>query len=740
MSSPYDRLSHDVGIKPIAPENSDDVRVPTAESWALQSEIVISLVQKNNRHRGWESIPKLSVTPPRTLVMLGGKAIMPTYPGTIELPASYNLDLPILTGSSSSIVKESQKLYLIAFVAEVGEDQDPILGQVTFQYKEIDTDAITTIQKENDRRYRVFWLYVLSRTEVTPQQIYESIALDADGVRRLTINTKSSTGFTVGTLTFYAFDPNLADGKSYAVISNSLDTIPAFEIRRYQNYTERGYTYGYNGESALDKDINIGFIGNLVGLTDLDTQIWQRLNQEIFAGNPGKGSVFGRTIQNLTSGPVGGNPGYAGEAAASPNGSVAIANEQRISFTNQATLSRFAARSIQATNDGNGNALVIYVLNSAPSGTRFSERASAHQVFAPDGTDITSLGRFQNLGGVGALNWIGGPNAGTYLLPGQTCIFCPGIEYPAGSGFNIPFIETEKVWVGGVEIHPDNIRNAGEDLAAYEAPANSELYIAILGKERIALHYIYVHCTLTTNPQGILMIPGNARGKIAFIQGVSGRVDKPIISGLSPNTNYNCLLYYAPSAAEAWQFQFKYPFYEGSSNNDQLWLNGAEIISKPQFFIHTQGGGQSVFQGDGLLRFSPIAMHLPASSNITPSYAFNSPIQLMGESYLGPLTFREMPLLSGAGTIMPSPGQIVTTAATNNLQARGLRLSLSVGGLPIGFRSPILNNRSPFQSVFGFAVRKNGVTKLCILTRNGIGGETIIANADLGVGIDVYQL
>lgn len=728
-------VPHDLGIKPIPPRDRNDPRVPTAEEFSLQSEIIVALFKESGRSL-WESLPTLTVAPPRTLSCSGGIAHLKGYPVKVELPNA-SMTLPTLT-SSTAIVKETQYLYLFSFAAVVGKDQDAVLGQMEFSYRDIPTDSIVTVQKENTRRYRAFWAFVLSRTPLDKDGLLDITPLNSDGNRYFTVSDKTPTGYSVGTYHVWSLDPNLAENQPYQVLPDSFDLLPLYEIKRYQNYSERGYTYGYNGEKPIEEDINIS-VSAPISQESLDSHVWRRVVREVFAGIPGRGSSYGRTVQNLASGPVGGNPGFAGEAASSPNGSVAIANGQRISFTNQEVISRYAARTIQATNDGNGNALVIYTLNSPPSGTYFSENAANHQVFASDGTDITSLGRFQNLGGVGALNWIGGPNAASYLLPGQTCLFCPGIKYPSGSGFSIPFSTTEKVWSNGVELSQANIRLAMDDLAAYEMPANSEQFIVILGRERGALYYIYRHVSLTTNTNGTLVIPSTATGKIAFIQGVSGRIDKPIVPNLSPNTTYNCLLYYAPISGESWQFQFKYPLYEGASVNEAGWLNGAEVISKPQFFIHTQGGGQSVFRGDALLQFSPIAMHLPQGGS-PRAYEFNAPTQLMGEAYPGPISFREMPLVSGAGLTLPAPGQILTTTTATTLQSRGLQIKLSVSGTPIGFRTPLLNNRAAFQSVLTFAVRKGADRRICVIVRNGRGAENVAADADMGVGIDIFKL
>lgn len=740
MSSPFDRVGHDVGVKPVPPLDVDDPRVPTAEETSLQSEISFSLFQQTQKgQEGWVEIPGLTISPPRTLNIVGGIAKTSSYPGEIQLPTQ-SVELPILGSSSTAIVKEKQYLYLVTAIAEVGAEHDALLGQVTFQYRDLATDQIESISKENARRYRSFWMLVLSKTALTAQSLQNTIPLDnVTNQRRLAIANTNSTGFDLSTLKIYALDPNWSSGKTYTIIPNSLTLLDFLTLRRYQNYQERGYTWGYNGEAELDLDLNVAIVGKPIQ-RDIATSLTQRVTRQLFAGIPGIDSTYGRTIQNLTAGPVGGNPGNAGEAASSPNGSVALANGQRVSFSNQGYISRLAAQRIQATNDGNGNALVIFTLNSPPSGTRFSENAADHKVYAMDGTEISSLGRFQNLGGVGALTWIGGANAASYLLPGQNCIFSPGIYYPAGSGFNVPFSTTEKIWISGVEINTDNIRSAENDIEQYESPANSEDYLVIMGRERAALHYIYKKINLTTNVNGILTIPTGSNGAIAFVEGIDGRIDKPVLSGLAPNTAYNCLIYYPPKSNESWQFLFKYPFYEGASSEDALWLNGAQIVSEPHFWIHTQGGGNTVFQGSKHLQYSPIAMFLPEANSSVASYEFRYPVQLSGETYPGPITLRSMPVLSGSGLTIPLPGQKLSAVLANNLQSRSLRIRLEAEGDVLGFRSPLLNARAAFQSVLAFVVRKGSDMRVCVLTRNGNGGESVAADSDTGTGIDVFKL
>lgn len=740
MSSPFDRVSHDVGVKPIPPLDVDDPRVPMAEETSLQAEIAFGLFQSTQKgHESWIEVPGLAIAPPRTINLTGGVAKTSSYPGEVALP-DQAIELPILGGSATAIVKEKQYLYFVTVVAEVGAEHDTLLGQVTFQYRDLATDQIESISKENARRYRSFWMFVLSKTELTAESLENTIPLDnISNQRRLAIANKDNTGFDLSTLKIYALDPNWATSKTYTIIPQSITILDFLTLRRYQNYQERGYTWGYNGEDELTLDANVAVVGSLPK-QDIGSALLQRMTRELFAGVPGVDSTYGKTIQNLTAGPVGGNPGNAGEAASSPNGSVALANGQRISFSNQGYISKLAAQRIQATNDGNGNALVIFTLNSPPSGTRFSENATDHKIYALNGTEISSLGKFQNLGGVGALTWIGGANAASYLLPGQNCVFAPGIAYPAGSGFNVPFVAAHKVWVAGVEIDPANIRSAENDIDEYEAPANSEDYLVVMGRERAALHYVYKKISITTDVNGVIVIPAGTSGSIAFIEGVDGRIDKPIHTGLAPNTAYNCLLYYPPKSTESWQFLLKYPFYEGASSEDALWLNGAQVVSEPQFWIHTQGGGNGVFQGSRHLQYSPIAMFLPQATGEVAAYDFRYPVQLSGETYNGPVTLRSLPVISGSGLTMPIPGQKLSAVLANNLQARSLRIRLSTGGDVLGFRSPILNNRAAFQSVLAFVVRKGKDHRVCVLTRNGRGGESIAADSDSGTGIDIFKL
>lgn len=734
--SPLDKKPNDLGVRYIAPSGPTDPRVPTAEESSLGSDILIEALRRSRLDTGWVTLPKLAVSAPRKLLISQGQALLPIYPGVLSIETQ--IDLPALPGLTN-VVKQEDLVYLVAFSAEVGAAQDMVLGQYTFQYRDQSTQQITTIQKENARRVRAFWLLVQTSSLITAAAVLNALTLESNGDRRLTISDTSDAGFSLSGMRFYAKDASLTQGATYTVVTGSIELIELCRVRRLQNYTERGYTWGFGGEAPLAQGFNVVNSATAINGGDINTNIRRRLLQ-IFEGNPGPSSGLLRTIQNLTSGAVSGNPGNPGESAGSPNNSVCLANDQRTTFTNQAITQRTSVQIITAGNDGNGNALVPATLNTnVPAGTFFSARREDHKIYAANGTEQSALGTFTNLGGTGTLIWIAEANSS--IRPGTQVYFVPAINFSAGSGFSIPFRGIDKVWLGGAALSAANLlRGETQDLTAYTDPANNENFFVVVGRERAAIHYIYHRTLITTDSSGTATIPNTARGCFAFINGVAGRLDSPVKTGLTPGTEYKALVYYPPRSLESWQFLCSYPEYQGTGLTEPTFLDGATILSTPVFFCHTQGGGLSVFQGDASLRFSPISMLLPDVSSDIPSYVYNAPIQLIGEPYPGPITFRELPPTSGAGLALPAPGQVITLTPQAGIQPRSINGALAVNGQPLGFRTPLLSSKTPFQAVMAFAVKKGAEVRLVVVTRSGFGGENVLLDSTQQTAIDTFKL
>jgi hypothetical protein len=714
-----------------------------AEEFQLESEIFIEL-WRSSRRQGWILPPKFN-TDGRKLLIQDGSAQLKIYKEELKLNAQ--VTIPALE-NTSSVIKTDNYLSLVAFCAEVGQAQDAALGKVSFRYRHPLNQGIETIQKENSRRYRSFWMLVLSPSLPTADTLLAGMTTEANGDRRLAIANTTDSGFSLTPgVQIYAMDSRLTAGVPYVVAVGSIEFLPICQIRRYQNYQEDGYTYGYGGEDPLEVGVNIVSLAQPLNPGDIMSRVEGRI-EDVCAGIPGSGSSYKRTILNLVAGQVAGNPGKAGQSASAPNGSVCLANDQRVTFSNQAIAQPYAVTVVTASNGGVGTggrsrALLGVGLNTnAPMGSVFSDVREDHKIYTANGQEQSSQGTFSNLGGSGSLQWLASENS--TILPGTVAYFVPSVRYPAGSGLNLPFAKCEKAWRDGAAIAPENIRQGFEgDLDDYQDPVNNESFIVIVGSERAAIHYIYKKIIITTDGDGTAVIPPQERGCFAFIQGYPGRVNAPVQRGLKRNTAYQALIYYPPRSTEAWQFQFVYCEYQGTGLKEPDWLDGAEIVSPAQFFAHTQGGGLSVHRTGAQTRYSAIAFHLPSVTNsLVPSYQFDAPIQLAGEPYLGPDTNRKLPLLPGFGLALPTPGQVIRVEKNAGVQARSLNASLLINKQLVGFRTPVLQSKSPFQAAVYFAVKKGDELRLIVLTYNSPGTESVsvVADSRSGCAIDLFRL
>jgi hypothetical protein len=746
MPNPLEKNINDWCVIQVPPQSETDPRVPMAEEFALHARIEASNIWKSRLQQGWVSIPTIQITAPRTLVLSDGVALVPSH-SNYKLEIAGSLEIPALS-SSSSVIKRDDFLSLVVVATEFNKDHDPILGQVEFNYRKQQSDGSFTIlpaNKENSRRMRSVWVLVISSQPLTSEDFFAALPQNTAGNQILNIGNKTPQGFGIGELKVYALDTTLIAGKSYPVFKDSAYALPFLQIRRLQNFLEKGYVWGNGGEGNLAKDTHFSDIAELAFPPQTDNLVRQRALQ-IFSGIPAKGFTYSRTVQNLLAGNVSGNPGRPGEAASSPNGSVCLANDQRVSFTNQQIIQKLACLPTTAGSDGSGNAIVTFSLNSnAPLGTRFSQIRDDHKIYAADGSDQTPFGVFQNLGATGALTWIADSNS--VIKPGNICYFVPGINFPSGSGFTVPFDKCEAGWANGVAIDAGNILDATiDDLASYRTPTANQEFIAVFGKERAALHYIYKKISVVSNGIGTVTIPFLERGVFAFIEGVSERINKPVVTGLTPNTTYAALVYYPPRSMEQWQWQFRYCFYQGL-NNPTL-LNNAEIISSPLLFVHTQGGGTSAFFGDSELQYSPIAMHLPVGNSQTKHYELNTPVNLPGENYANEIAFRELQAVPGTGCSLPRLGRKITFVGNTVNASRSLSgaIHLADGSrpLPIGSRLggqvPTLSTNRPFQGVLCFGIQTNERKYLAIATINTKGSESLIFDNTNGIGFDIYNM
>lgn len=716
---------NDLGVIAIAPTSPTDARIPMAEEFALSEIIGVNLYRQTREgSQGWLTVPSISITNPRTVVIGGGVASSAIYPTSI--PVATSVAIPALS-STSATIKQTQHLQLVVFAAQIGVPHDPSLS-ITFNYQESPSSPVQSVTKENSRRSRSYWLLVLSPDRLTPASFNTALTSSS-----LTITNTANEGFALGSLQIYAKDSNLVTGVPYPIYTDVTDVIPLVQIERLQNTTEQGYTWGANGEENLDPAYHVALVGNRVGRTP--SEIVRNRLIDVMVGRPGAGSTYARTVRNLTAS-ISIRPDRPGVASDAPNGSINLSNSQRVTFTNQAFLERYGVQQIAAGNDGSGNALLAAVANTA--GATFSENAADHKVFSSAGVDETANGRFLNLGGVGSLTWVAGANS--TIVPGLTAYFVPAIRYPAGSGFSVPFEVIERAWNGVTEISPANILLPENDLSDYATPANSEDFFLVTGSERAAIHYVLRKVSVTSNGSGVAVVAPGTFGNFAFIEGVSGRINTPVRTGLTPNTTFNALQYYAPRTIEQWQFQMRVCEYQGLGNSQASWLNGAEIASVPIVYFHTKGGGESCFRGDGTFRFIPVAMQLPQGNAPSYSYNYNYAVQFVGSTYSAADAIREVSPLPASGLSLPTPGQVLTFTSNNSVSPRSIAGRVATAGRTLGFKVPALEGGKEAQSVIGFLVRKDGESRLLVATFNGVGGTDIQIDSASGTGFDLFRV
>lgn len=737
MTNPLDQKPHDVGLINIPPASPQDPRTISAEEQSLGGRILASL-SRQSRLRGWRTLPSFSFSGAQ-LTLTDGLAELAVYPGQIAVTTS--ITLPAISGSGS--ISEVHYVYLVGITAEVGELQDPVLGQVSFRYSDQALNQVSPLVKENARRERAFWLLLYSRVPLNAEGVKSLLGTArTDGRYNLEISDRSAVGFAAGEGRFYARDVNLAQS-SYILFPDTVEVMELTRVRRMREFNERGYIWGFGGIETLSAAFHIvGAPPKIPTLQD-EALICDRLLRGIFAGVPGPGRSYERTVQNFSSSSIGSNPGFPGEAAGSPNGSVCLPNNQRTTYTNQPILDGRSCSIVTASNDGSGLPVVSCTLSAGLSGSSFSGSRSDHLIYAADGSEQSSRGKFLQIGGSN-LVWLGDVNS--TITPGSTVYVVPGINYPAGSGFSIPFAQIERAWVlspSVATISDLNIRPAATaNLSGYELPAGGGDYIVVVGSERAAIHHIFKKATIRSSATGLVAIPAGSLGCIAFVEGVSGRIDSPVYLGTRPNADYNVLLHYPPKITEVWQWQLKYCTYQGTGLSEPTFLQGATVVSNPVLYISTQGGGNSVHRGPASSRLSPISLHLPSvtNANVPPAYRFDTPLHLLDDAYMGPETPRRLQLTSAPALSTPTPGSRVDLQTALSGQSRSLQAKLLLDGVPMGFRSPVLASRLPYQAIVAFIVEKNQMRRLVVVARNTVGGEDCRVDSDQGTAFDTFMI
>jgi hypothetical protein len=741
--------SNDQEIIFFPPQTDTDARVPTAEELGASAHLQTRNLAKTAQQvkpAGVLNRPVFGATPTRSITIPADlKYYAPGHPSLEVLPSSATVQLPALGDNSSSISRYDQ-VYLVCFAAEVTEDIDP---DIRFQFRwRAQNNSLQTLLKENTRRHRSFWAIAISQTTITPGSFVANLPALADGSPSITVNS-ANAGVSIGAYQLYAKDPNLVNTKTYRVVLDSVVLIPLLRVWRVQNFLQSGFRWGLSGEAEFSADYHLqpnyqyvgpGFAD--IGARALDT-LWR-----VFQGKPLPNSpTADRAVWNFVNGQVGGNPSAPGVATPSPNGSTALANTQRITFTNQAIVQKIYCKPVIATAIGPNSRLVVDFIENSPEGAQFSNLASDHKVFNASGQDVTSQGTFTGLGDTGALIWEGATAA---VAVGATAYVVPGIFYPSGSGF--PQHGTlEQVYLNGLALNPaniyQNIYQGGPDIQSFVIPAGGEEHLIIYNPQRAAIEKIYKKLSIISDGAGVVRLPSTARGLIAFISGANApilRQDKAVITSLTPNQPYTVLVYHAPPPTEQWQFQFLLTRYKGTQNKSLL--NGAKVASKPIAYAHNLGGGGTTPAADGSLRGAPIALLLPQNLNQTSyqPYQLTSPIQFVGE----PETIRslrEVELFETAYSAL-KVGQLLVAEDLQDIQLQSMPVRLRDGdGVPLGVSKSPLASAKAYQLVAAAAIEKNGESALLVVTQNNGNPSELTSVSYQSTGpdcaaIDVFNL
>ena len=332
-----------------------------------------------------------------------------------------------------------------------------------------------------------------------------------------------------------AIDTNL-EAKTYRVLLDSIEICKLCTATHYQERVEQGYNWGSTITSRLSLDYQ--------SYTPIQF-VKERLH-DLMRGNPLKTGFESKAVLNLIQGATNvGSTLHPGQTASSPNGSQAIANDQRVFFSNEARLQQNNVQFVTTVLDDDGNPKASAAINTnAPGGTIFSPVATDHHVYDLDGNLQDELGSLSGLGDARSLTYFAGQNS--QIQPGQTVIIQPSVRYPGGSGFSLPFNNVAAVYLNGTKLSSSNVRNGRDnDLDAYSAPAGGEDFIVVWGSERASVHCIYKKVEVSANQKGNLVVPSTELGTFAFVEGIAGRHDSAVVKG-TPGTTYNALVYYPP--------------------------------------------------------------------------------------------------------------------------------------------------------------------------------------------------
>ena len=739
MNDAYSYQEGDLGVLFIPPLSASDIRVPTAEEMTL-AELISTKLKANPipSDRLWREYPQITHDDETDLVTVIAEAISP-YDEKKIIAIDFAVQIPGLEFAETQRISQ---FYLVSLLIEEGQVHDAVLGSVSFQYDTPTGETITTPNRENTRRLREKYLLMIKTDETALDQLFTGMESDPDGSMYLNVADFSADQGVQFAPNVQIYDPSNSwlPGIRYKLPLKEQGVVfyPLGTFYQYKNIAITGYSWQEN--QSMQIDYNFGY-SSLVENRNLIN-----LAYRLMEGQPLRDSAYSLEVGNLISGeaPVAyTQPGYG---IISPNGDLCLANDQRISFTNERRAHRQYFQRVVAIADNDATLISATLNTNSPQGTIFSEEASEHRIYSLDGLEQSEAGRFLGLGADNNLLWYGGGRS--TISPGDEALIVPSVYYGAGAGFKAPILNMESVYVNNEQIDAANIRfGLGNDLCEYEDPIGNPNapYFVIYGTERNAIHYILKKITITSDENGTVLVPNTEFGNIVFIQGFPTRWDRPVVTGLLPNTDYDCLIYYPPRNFEIWQFQYKSIPYQGKGEIYLDFLTAEmEIEAAPFFFVHGNGGGNSTFLGDPRIVYRPIATFLPSLDGDVPSYSLSGPIYYQGESPSAPqFNMRELKINPASEYTLPRKGMRIKFVPdpANTSQDRSLAGKLVDGyGATLGFQTPEHGTTLYYQYVMFLLVRQGDTRKMLVTTHITNGTNAIGLDSNSQTAIDIFEV
>lgn len=436
-------------------------------------------------------------------------------------------------------------------------------------------------------------------------------------------------------------------------------------------------------------------------------------------------------------------PARLGAIAVSPNGSSAIANGQRLTFSNRIVSERRAAVTQLAVLNNGATRIIINLANGSPIDTNFHPVVSFHEIYIANGQDVTATGSFVISNNDSTLTWTAAANSPVAV---NTRVWVKlAINYPEASGLDDGVGTFDTGWISNVAIDKANFRPLSRDLTKYESPALGQNFIVVYERTTAAIETVYRKVSVTSSATGVLTLPIGSSGCFAFIEEEeSARIDSPIITGKLPNTVYNALIYYAIAASDLWQIQATKRSYQGTQ--DKAFLNGAIFATQPRLYIHSQGGGKSIPATFASLGNNAIATWLPTVDDpLYSRYLFNEPIKEIGESASTiNLTFRSLPVDPAGLPAYPILGRSIKVLDRDTEHERAIAGALAnTTDRVYAITMPWIS--TPFyQCVLTFVALKGNVAMLVIATLNCAAPpdnpQNLVFDSDLEMAIDTFPL